>query len=154
MPLALLRPDAWDLPLFLHVLGAMTLLGTLLLTSTASIVAWRRADEAEAAPLRRLAFRTLLLGVLPSYLLMRIAGQWTEAREDLSGEQEDAAWLVLGYITTDVGALLIAISLVLAGLALRRGWGRRVGNVIGVVSTVLLVVYVVVVWAMTTKVGA
>ena len=154
MPLALLRPDAWDFPLFLHVLGAMTLLGTLLLTSTALVVAWRRADEAEAAPLRRLGFRTLLLGVLPSYLLMRIAGQWTEAREKLTGEEEDAAWLVLGYITTDIGALLIAISLVLAGLALRRGWGRRVANVIGVVSTVLLAVYVVVVWAMTTKVGA
>lgn len=154
MPLALLRPDAWDLPLFLHVLGAMALIGTLLLTSTALVVAWRRADEAEAVPLRRLGFRTLLLGVLPSYLLMRIAGQWTEARENLSGEQEDAAWLTLGYITTDVGALLIAISLVLAGLALWRGWGRRVGNVIGAVATVLLVVYVVVVWAMTTKLGA
>ena len=154
MPLALLRPDAWDLPLFLHVLGAMALVGTLLLTSTALIVAWRQTDETQAAPLQRVGFRALLFGVLPSYLLMRIAGQWTESRENLTGEQEDAAWLVLGYITTDAGALLIAISLVLAGLALRRGWGRRVGNVVGVVSTVLLVVYVVVVWAMTTKVGA
>ena len=153
MPIGLVRPDDWNLPLFIHVLGAMLLVGTLLAVSSAVLVAWRREGDQESV-LMRFAFKTLLLGVLPSYILMRIGAQWTEATEDLSEEQEEAAWLGIGYITADLGALLILISVVLAAIGLRRPPGRRLGRVIGVVATLLVAAYVIAVWAMSAKPGA
>ena len=39
MTLAAIRPDSVNLPLFVHVFGAMVLVGGLLVTSTASFVA-------------------------------------------------------------------------------------------------------------------
>ena len=46
---------------------------------------------------------------------MRIGAQWTEAEQDYPDEFEPA-WLDVGYITADIGALLILISIVLAAI--------------------------------------
>ena len=63
-----IRPDDWDLPLFLHVLGAMALVGSLVLVAL-SLVSARRGDSAAGL---RLAYRSLLLGVIPSWIVMRV----------------------------------------------------------------------------------
>lgn len=151
MPLALIRPDEWELSLFVHVLGAMVLVGALMFVATALLLAWSRGEDESSVALRRWAFRGMFFGVLPSYVLMRVGAQWVEAKEDLSLQDEESAWMGIGYITADLGALLILISLILSGIGLRKLQGHTLGRVVGAVSVLLLVAYLVAVWAMTTK---
>jgi hypothetical protein len=150
--LAAIRADQVNFPLFLHVLGAMLLVGTLLAVAAATVLDWRRPGD--SLGLARFALRTVLMGVLPAYVLMRIGAQWTESREKLPEEVEDSTWLGIGYITADAGAVLILVAIVLSVLGLRRlrdGRGRGLGRAVGVISLVLLAAYVVAVWAMSTK---
>jgi len=148
--LAAIRPDEWELPLFFHVLGAMVLVGTLVLAITYFVAA--RRGSADAA---RLGFRTLQLGVIPSYFVMRIAAQWLASEEGV--EDSDAAWVTIGYIATDIGLLCLLIATIAAGLGSRRakltpggslGPGPTIALALG---GVLLVAYVVAIWAMATK---
>ncbi len=151
---AVIRADEVNFPLFLHVLGAMLLVGMLMTVVAAIVIGWRRRDPADSAALTRFGLLTLLAGVLPAYVLMRVGAQWTEAEENLPEEVEDSAWLGIGYVTADIGAVLILISIVLAivGLMrLRTGRGLGLGRAIGIISTLLLAAYVVAVWAMTAK---
>jgi hypothetical protein len=118
------------------------------------VVGWRRRDPGEASALTRFGLWTLIAGVFPSYVLMRVGAQWTEAEEDLPKEVEDSAWIGIGYITADLGALLIIVSIVLAIIGLRRlrvGKGIGLGRTVGIISVLLLAAYVVAIWAMTTK---
>jgi hypothetical protein len=85
---------------------------------------------------------------------MRIGAQWTEAAEDLPDIVEDSAWIGIGYITADAGALLILISMILSGIGLRKlrsGGGLGLGRAVGVISLILIAAYVVAVWAMAAK---
>jgi hypothetical protein len=145
--LAAIRPDSVNLPLFLHVLGAMLLVGSLFAVGLATVLGRRSPDSAPG--LARFGLKTLLLGVLPAYILMRVGAQWTEAEQDYPDDFE-ATWLDIGYITADAGAVLILISAVLAGLGLRNR-SVRFARIVGVISFVLLVAYLVAVWAMTAK---
>lgn len=149
--LAAIRPDSVNLPLFLHVLGAMLLVGALLAIALAPALGFRRSDDSPG--LARFSLLTLLIGVVPSYVLMRIGAQWTEAEQNYPDDFEPA-WIGIGYITADAGALLTIVSIVLAIIGLRRlrrGDGLRLGRAVGVISILLLVAYVVAVWAMTAK---
>ena len=139
------------LSLFVHVLGAMLLVGTLFAVALATAIGWRRQDD--AAGLTRFSLRTLFVGVVPSYILMRVGAQWTEAEQNFPDGFEPA-WLDIGYVTADAGALLIIISGTLSGIGLRRlqrGSGVGFGRAVGVISILLLVAYLVAVWAMTAK---
>jgi hypothetical protein len=154
--LAVLRPDDWNLPLFLHVLGAMTLVGSLAAVVTGLLVASAR-DGAASIALTRFGFRMMLVFVLPSYVLMRIGAQWIWSKEYGDADQ-DPRWLELGYLVADAGALLLLIALILAGIGLVRA--RRSGNTprklartVLVLAAILLLAYVVAVWAMTAKPG-
>ncbi len=149
--LAAIRPDSVNLPLFLHVLGAMLLVGSLLAVALATALGWRRSDD--AAGLARFSLLTLLYGVVPSYVLMRIGAQWTEAEQSYP-DDFDPAWIGIGYVTADAGALLTIVSVVLAVVGLRRlrrGDGIRLARAVGVISILLLAAYLVAVWAMTAK---
>jgi hypothetical protein len=64
--IAVVRPDSWGFPLFLHVFGAMVLFGALLATVTVSVVGLR------VPVLARSAFWALLAGAVPAWVLMRI----------------------------------------------------------------------------------
>ena len=145
--LAAIRPDSVNLPLFLHVLGAMLLVGFLFAVAFAWILGLRSSERAEG--LARFGLKTLLLGVLPSYILMRVGAQWTESEQNYPDDFE-ATWIDIGYITADIGALLILISAILAGVGLRRG-NVRLARIVGVVSVILLAAFLVAVWAMTAK---
>lgn len=155
-----IRPDSVNFPLFLHVLGAMLLVGTLLAVASAIVLGWRRDDPERSAGLTRFGLWTLIAGVLPSYVLMRIGAQWVESEEfgELEGAAkeavEDSAWIGIGYITADLGALLIIVSIILSIIGLRRlraGRGVGLGRAVGVISVLLLAAYVVAIWAMTVK---
>jgi len=151
--LAAIRPGDVNLALFVHVLGAMLLVGTLLSTSSALLIAWRRTDPAEITALTRFGLRTLLIGVLPAYVVMRAGAQWVQSQESLP-EDFDPTWIQIGFITADIGALVVLVCVVLSALGLRRlrdGRGAGFGRAVAVLATLLLAAYVVAVWAMSAK---
>ncbi len=145
------RPDSWDLPLFIHILGAMTLVGGLTLSAVALIAAWRNGSAA----LTKLGYMSLFYGALPGYIVMRGGAQWIAHKEHL--EDSDVSWIGIGFGVSDMGVVLLIISLVIGGIAVRRinrgGGGTptisaRIAT--GLVSLFLLACLVAV-WAMTTK---
>jgi hypothetical protein len=147
--IAAIRPDSWNLPLLIHVAGAMLLVGVLV-TVAGLLLASRRGGG--AAALSRLGFRVLLIAGIPSFLLMRVGAEWVAAEEDVS---DDSTWIGIGYMTSDLGLLLIIISTVLAGVGARRlaraGGGERATSVAAWMTIVLLAAFIVATWAMTTK---
>jgi hypothetical protein len=147
---AVIRPDAWDFPLFLHVAGAMLLVGTLVVVVATTAGALGRGDGSGA--LARLAFRTLLLGVLPAYVLMRAGAEWIASEE---GVPDDVDWIGIGYAVADGGLLLTIVAAVLAWRASRRGDAGPGGPGRGVLvlAAILIVAYGVAIWAMTGKPG-
>jgi hypothetical protein len=142
------RPDAWHLPLFLHVLGAMVLVGGLVLAIVALSGAWRGGEALAGV---RLGYRALLLAVLPGWIVMRGAAQWIHDKEPVSKLKTAPSWIDIGYSSSEGGLLLIIIATVLAGLAARRGRAGGGMRVAAVLVAVVLVAYLVTVWAMTTK---
>ncbi len=153
--LAAIRPDAWNLPLLVHVLGAMVLVGGLVTASTAQLLGWRRQGAAAALTFARVAFRALLFVAFPAWWVMRVGAEWI-ASEQGFGEGDGPAWLGIGYITAEAGGLLLLVSIVLAGLGARRlargdGERSRLVRVATVLVTLALLGYLVAVWAMTAK---
>jgi hypothetical protein len=143
--LAIVRPDGWNLPLLVHVAGSMLLVGALVVVAATSAGALR----GDGAALTRLSFRTLLLGVLPSYVVMRGGAEWIASEEAIG----DPGWIGIGYATADGGLLLTIIATVLAWRASRRGGEGSGGSSRAVValSALLILAYVVAIWAMTAK---
>ena len=148
--LATVRPDDINVALLVHVLGAMTLVGSLVTAATASALGWRGEDNT----LRRLSYKTLLFVALPAFLVMYIGGLWTYDKENLDALAEDPQWIEIGFITADLGGLLLLIALILGGIGLRRsrsGGGGALLRASGAIATLLVLVYIVAVWAMGGK---
>jgi hypothetical protein len=147
--LAAIRPDSWNFPLLLHVLGAMILVGGLL--TGASLLAFARG----AASQLRLGYYTLLAVALPGYVLMRIGAQWVEDKEGWNEEgAPDQTWLDIGYVVADLGALLLLITLVVGGMGvyrLRDGKGAGLLKASMALALLILAAAVVAVWAMAGK---
>src|SRR3954462_533354 len=83
--LAPIRPDSWNVALFVHVLGAMVAVGGLVLALTYLLSAWR-GDSARSF---RAGYRALLFGAVPGYLVMRIGAQWVLSKEGLDDLPSD-----------------------------------------------------------------
>jgi hypothetical protein len=98
---AAIRPDAWNLPLFLHVLGAMLTFGAVGAVALLSFAARGRVPE-QGLLLRRWALWTGLLGVVPAFVLMRVAAQWI-ADKEYPGNAKTPGWLDVGFIVTGAG---------------------------------------------------
>jgi hypothetical protein len=148
--LAVVRPDSWNFPLFLHVLGAMILVGGLL--AGASALAFARGD----ARLLRLGYWSLVAVSLPGWVLMRIGAGWIYSKEhwDDVPDKFRPAWLGIGLVIADLGGLILLVSLIAGGIGVRRlreGKGSGLLKVTLVLSLVLLAAYVVAVWAMAGK---
>ena len=113
--LAIVRPDSWNLPLFLHILGATVLFGT---TATIAIAGFASRTHSEHEKLLwRVAVKTFLFGVLPSFILMRAGAQWIVGKE-FPGDAKTPGWIDVGFIVSEPGALLLIIVGIL--LAVRR----------------------------------
>jgi hypothetical protein len=149
--LAAVRPDSWNFPLFVHVLGAMVLVGGLLTGATA--IAFARGD----ARFLRLGYWTLLAIALPGYIVMRIGAHWIYSKEgwdDLPDEVDEPAWLGIGWIVADLGALLTLVALILGGIGVRRlrsGGGAGLIKASMVIAWIVLAAALVAVWAMSGK---
>ena len=150
--LATVRPDSWNFPLFLHVLGAMILVGGLV--AGAAALAFARGD----ARILRLGFWSLMLVSFPGWILMRLAAQWIYSREgwDNVPDKLVPSWLGIGFLLADAGGLVLVITLIIGGIGVRRlqaGKGSGLLRATLVLSVVLLAAYVVAVWAMAGKPG-
>ena len=146
--LAVSRPSEWNFPLFVHVFGAMILVGGLL--AGASLLAYARGNER----FLRLGYWTLVAVALPGYIVMRIGAEWTYSKEKLDDLPEDPTWIGIGYIVADLGALLVLIALILGGIGVRRlrsGKGTGLLKAAMVISLIVLAAAVVAVWAMSGK---
>jgi len=146
--LAEIRPDEWNFPLFLHILGAMILVGGML--TGASALAAARGD----ARLLRLGYWSLVAVGLPGWVAMWVGANWIYAREDLDEEPIASVWVGIGFVVAELGGLLFLVSLIAGGFGvyrLRAGKGTGLLRATMVISLVLLVAYAVAIWAMTAK---
>ncbi len=147
---ALIRPDSWNFPLFLHVLGAMILVGGLL--AGGATLGYARGD----ARFLRLGYWTLLVVSLPGWVLMRIGAGWISSKEgwdDLPDELVPT-WLSIGWFTADLGGLILLVALIVGGVGvyrLRQGKSSGLLRATMVLSLVLLAAYLVAAWAMAGK---
>jgi hypothetical protein len=147
-----IRPEDWNLPLFLHILGAMALVGALVLV-VASLAFARGGDSAAGL---RLAYRSMLFAVIPSWIVMRLSAQWIASKEGLDDLDEPPAWIDIGFMTSEPTLLLLIIATVCAGIAARRAreGGRGFGGLNKtalVLVSISLAAYVLAIWAMSTK---
>jgi hypothetical protein len=145
---SVLRPDSWNFPLFVHVLGAMILVGGTL--TAASALAFARGDTRTL----RLGYWSLLAVALPGYVLMRIGAQWIYSKEGMDDAPIEEAWTGIGFAVADAGALLLLIALIVGGVGVRRlrgGSGTWLLKATMVISILLLAAYVVAIWAMSAK---
>jgi hypothetical protein len=137
-----LRPSSADFALFLHVLGAMILVGAV---GAAAIVAWAGRGRAAASG----AFWTLLAVAVPAFVLMRASAQWTYSREGYNGKH-DPGWLGVGFNVADPGLLIL-----LAAIGAAFWWSRRttrgLGLAVAILASVYLALLAVAWWAMSGK---
>jgi hypothetical protein len=147
--LAVVRPGSWNFPLFLHVLGAMILVGGLLVG--ASSLAFARGE----ARFLRLGYWSLLAVSLPGWILMRGGAQWIASREGWTQSGVPSpTWLSIGAVIADLGGLVLLVSLVVGGIGvnrLRAGKGSGLLRTTLVLAILLLGAYVVAIWAMAGK---
>jgi hypothetical protein len=134
-------------PLFLHVLGAMTLVGALLAVIVLTVAAWRRP---EVSALRRAAFGTLLIVAIPAWVVMRVGAQWIYSKEFGSSGGNDPTWIGIGFTVADTGLLFL---LATSGVAF---WWKRTGTtlagrLVGGLSGLYLVLLAVAWLAMSGK---
>jgi uncharacterized membrane protein YkgB len=152
MSFLLIRPDSWNFPLFLHVAGAMLVTASLVVAVAALALAWR-AEGDERAAITRFGFRTLLIAGIPSYFLMHGAAEWIVSRENIPSDNEPG-WVGLGYGMADIGGILMLLATILAWLGARRlrsGGGAGLAKSATVLATLVVAMFVVAIWAMTTK---
>jgi hypothetical protein len=156
--LAAIRPDEWNLPLFLHILAAMVLVGTLVLVA----VSLSGASRGGSVGAVRLGFRGLLLAALPSWIVVRVSAEWLASEENL--DEDPPGWVDVGYMISDTTFVLLIAATVCAGVASRRaarveaggagrgeGAGGGLGRAVVVLVGIAVLAYVVAIWAMATK---
>jgi hypothetical protein len=147
MPLELIRPSDWNLPLFVHVLGAIVLVGSMFALVVLALASRRGANTELFA---RLAFRSTLLVVLPAFIVMRAGAAWIESREYPSGANEPG-WLGVGFAVADPGVLVLLILIVLGWRSVRAGGGGRAATAVTVIAGLYLVALGVAMFAMSAK---
>jgi len=146
------RENSWDIAVFVHVFGAMILLGGLVTATGAGVIGWRDAGTA----LRRLSALTLFAVALPGWIVMRVGAEWAYSKEgwDKVPDKLQPTWLGIGYLTADIGGLVLLIALVLGAIGLRRtrsGHGSGPLRASTALAAILIAIYVVSVWAMGGK---
>ena len=158
---AAIRPDEFHLPLFVHVLGAMVLVGSLV------VAAWFLFTPAAATPSTGSAGDGAPSCSRPFPPTSSCASAPSGSSTRRASEDADLAWIGIGFITSDAGALLLLVALVAAGIAVRRagraraaaasaGTGPAAAGGAGVAiaawaTSLLILAYLVAIWAMATK---
>ena len=136
-------------PLFLHIFGAMVLVGAVLTVLIVSYVAWRRSDM---AILRSAAFWSLVIVGVPSYVAMRGGAQWIYSNEGFTGKN-DPTWLGIGFAVADAGLLVLLVTI---GVSYwwKRSSSRSAGAIVAALSSVYLILLAIAWMAMSGKWGS
>jgi len=146
------RASEWKIPLLVHIFGAMVLVGALTLALVSLVVAWRNGSAA----FTRVGMMSIFYGVLPGWIVMRGGAQWIAHKEGLDNDNVDLTWLNIGFTTSDLGFVLLIALLIIGGVAVRKINRQSETPILGpriatVLVALLLVAYLVTIWAMTTK---
>ena len=150
MTLGAVRPDSWNVPLFLHAVGAMVLVGALIVVAWTLVKAWRGDPHGFTF----LAARVLMLVAIPAFIVMRVGAQLIADKE--IPEKSDPTWIGIGFSASDGGFVFLVITSILVGMATRRlrrdpqATPRHI-RVAAVLTLIPLAAYLVAIWAMTTK---
>ena len=105
------------------------------------------------------SLRSLTLGVIPSWLFLRVGAEWLADKEGYADLDKPPAWINIGYIVGDLSFLLIVITSLLGWFTLRRTRAgdtaepSQAARTASVLIALLLVLNLVALWAMTTKPG-
>ena len=140
------RPDSWNVPLFLHVFGAMVLVGAVAAAVVAQL--WT-VTPADGDRLRRFSFRTMLFVAIPSWFVMAAGSEWIYSKE-FGDSSDDPAWVGIGFMTREGGGLLLLIATICAGIASRKAKGG-LARASGIIAAIALAAWIVAVWAMAAK---
>ena len=151
--LAVIRPDSWNFPLFVHIVGAVLFAGGVL--TCATILGFARGDSR----FLRFGYWSLLAVALPGWIILRVGAEWIYSKEGWDDVPDDLQpdWLGIGYIIADLGGLLLLIALIAGGLGVYRMRDNKAGagflKVTLVLAEVMFLASVVAVWAMAAKPG-
>ena len=143
--LAALRPDSFDLPLFLHVLGATLLFGSTATVAIAGYASRRSPDN--SALLARVVAGTWVLLILPSFVLMRV-GAALILNKEFPGNASQPGWVGVGFIVSEPGALLLIVVGILAWISVRK---KRVLLAVPILASLYLFALAVAWFAMAGK---
>jgi hypothetical protein len=144
--LAAIRPDSWNFPLLVHVLGAMVLVG-----AVATAVVALLAAPATPAPdrMRSVGFRSLLFVAIPAWFVMAIGAEWIYDKE-FDDVDEDPAWIGVGFVTREGGGLLLLVATICAGIASRKS-KSGLAKASAIIVAIALAAWIVAIWAMSAK---
>ena len=147
--IAIFQHGTGNLALFLHVLGASVLFGSMIVLVTLALVGRRRP---EISPL---LFRTWLWLILPAFILMRVAAEWVLSTEkkDIPG-LDKKGWVGTGFVVADFGFVILLIVGIASFMAARRGGRGRSATVAGLFGALYLIALAVAVFAMSGKPGS
>jgi hypothetical protein len=147
------RPGDWKLPLFIHVFGAMALVGAVVLCAVSLALAWRNGSPV----MTRLAYRSLLWAALPAWIVMRVGAEWIYSKEGWDKVKGNITWIDFGFTFSEGTLFFLLIATALAGIGARRvrradgGDATALDRVALILVSIALVGYGVAIWAMTTK---
>jgi hypothetical protein len=164
------RPTDWNFPLFVHILGAMILVGVVMTCAAALAFAGGNVKQL------RFGYYTLLFVGLPGLIVMRLgaAAIWhKESNHSFLGAVfphpgKDPGWIEIGGTVADLGGAGLVLALILGWFGIRRLERGNddflakipvVGKMEGalllkgtlLISLALLAGYVLAVWAMAGK---
>jgi hypothetical protein len=133
---------------FLHVLGAMVLVGGTAAVAVLGIAT--RTREKHAALLSRLAFRTLLFVVVPAFIVMRVGAQLVVDKEYPGSTP---GWVDVGFVVTEPGLIILIALGVVAFLSARKGGTGRLATTVAVLASIYVLALGIAIWAMTARPG-
>ena len=121
-----------------------------------SVLAQVRPDSWNFPLLLHVGGAMILVAALPGFIVMRASAEWIADKEGFNAEgAPEPDWLGVGYIVSDLGALLLIIALIVGGIGssrMRKGeGGQGLLRATLVISIVLLVAFTVAIWAMSAK---
>ncbi len=145
MTVASLCGPTCGVQLYVHVLGAVLLFGGVLAVTLLASAALTRPLE-QALLLRRIAFWTTLVLLVPAFAVMRVGAQWVLNHEGL--DKHTPGWAVAGFVISDAGVIVIILLGLLAWLATRR---PRLGPYLAGLGAIYVIALAVAWFAMSAK---
>jgi hypothetical protein len=132
--------------LFLHILGAITLFGSVAAVAVLALVGRNRDEQ---LPLARASFFTLLVLALPAWVVTLVFGEWTRSEMNWP---DGLGWIDLGAGIANVGLFVLLAAAALNYVWTRRPTGGWPVTALGAVTGLYLVALAVAWWAMSAKV--